>query len=299
MNCLLFRTPPYDKNKTIPQFNGLSDGSVSFFDNGYTNISINLDQKNNKIEASVEGKNIEEYNYIYFFGQGNSRNREVAVAIANILKFKKIKFIDKNVILPKGGGKLLQMTLCATNDLPIPHTIFYSRDVLKTKFKELQKELELPFILKTTNGSQGQEVFLIESENDFDSCCNKQFDPDVEFISQEFLPNHFDYRVLVLGGEMKCIETRTRQSSEKFRNNLAVGGIPEYIHDKSYPKELVTVSQNAAKLLERDVAGVDVIIDERNNKPYIIEINPAPGHKPGSENEKALFNYLFNNTKNA
>jgi D-alanine-D-alanine ligase-like ATP-grasp enzyme len=55
------------------------------------------------------------------------------------------------------------------------------------------------------------------------------------------------------------------------------------------------MAEKSASVLQRQVAGVDIIVNEDTGEPYILEVNPAPGFTYDMDEPpevKALANYL-------
>ena len=284
-SLLIFRTVKGYVNEAI---NTLLNSKEKFetFQSFYDDVLINL-KEDHSSQIHINDTQISDYGIIYFFGP--SKNPELTLVIASYLKTNKIRFIDTSASIGLRGGKLLQMLLCNSSSIPIPQTIFCAKEIIEKHFDKIKAELGFPFIMKSTSGGLGEEVFLIDSLSKvLEVYANF---PDLLFIFQRFVPNSFDYRIMVFGGIPKVVVKRTRSSKSEFRNNVAQGATKEIVDIKSINPELLEIASQCSKVLERNIAGVDIVLEEGTNKPYVLEVNPAPGFN--SEIQLAEFrNYI-------
>jgi gamma-F420-2:alpha-L-glutamate ligase len=78
-------------------------------------------------------------------------------------------------------------------------------------------------------------------------------------------------RLLVIGGKVAAaMERRSRNGG--FKSNISLGGIGTCI---TPPSEMADLAIRAAQSLRLDIAGVDVLYDERGYR--ICEANSSPG----------------------
>lgn len=95
------------------------------------------------------------------------------------------------------------------------------------------------------------------------------------FLVQEYIENDGDFRVMTVG--YKCIGGFKRQvKEEKLILNKSQGNS---IGLKEVPEAVVKTAEAAAKALEVEVAGTDLVISKKNGEVYIIEVNEAPQFK--------------------
>jgi gamma-F420-2:alpha-L-glutamate ligase len=130
-------------------------------------------------------------------------------------------------------------------------------------------------IVKTLSGSYGSGVFMVENRKQFVQMMKmaELTRPSYNIIIQECIEDSFgrDLRVLVVNG--KVAGCMMRQSIDgDFRANLTRGGeaIPYQIDD-----DIEWIGGECARLLNLDIAGVDLLFDE--GKYVICEVNSAPG----------------------
>ena len=127
--------------------------------------------------------------------------------------------------------------------------------------------LPYPFIMKSLDGHGGQEVYLINSEQERLEILKKS---QKHFIYQRYLPNCQYVRVYVLNNQV--VGAVERKNSNDFRSNFSLGG-----EVKAYQpsQEMVGVATKISKLLGATYIGVDFLIDGSNI--YLNEIEDPVG----------------------
>ena len=147
------------------------------------------------------------------------------------------------------------------------------------KSKEAFEKLntKYPIILKTLRGSKGVGVLFVESERGLDSLCQVLYkqDEDADLLLQEFIPNDYDVRVLVLGGKVLANMKRPVIEGD-FRSNVSQGSEPVKI---DLTEVEITECLKAAKAVGGLWTAVDFIPSKNREKepPHILEVNSSPG----------------------
>lgn len=95
------------------------------------------------------------------------------------------------------------------------------------------------------------------------------------FLVQEYVENDGDYRVMTVG--YKCIGGFKRQvKEEKLILNKSQG---QSVGLAEVPPEVAKVAEDAARTLQVEVAGTDLVVDKKTGEVYVIEVNEAPQFK--------------------
>ena len=123
---------------------------------------------------------------------------------------------------------------------------------------EIDKLNTIPFVGKPMRGSMGRGVELLYSKH--------ILRPD--YIYQPYIPNDGDWRIVVIGG--KAVSSIKRKG-KGFLNNLAQGadGWTEWDDEAS------KLAEEAAKALEIEYAGIDIMKDKETGKYYFLECNSS------------------------
>lgn len=168
----------------------------------------------------------------------------------------------------------------------------YPKSAYVETINDLKKELtgwEFPAIVKLSQGGRhGMGTFWIREMGDIEKLVHvlegrrerakekgEKVVPMRGFLIQEYIRNDGDYRVMTVG--YKCIGGFKRQvKEEKLILNKSQGNS---VVVKELPQDVVETAEMAAKVLEVEVAGTDLIRDSKTGKVYIVEVNEAPQFK--------------------
>ncbi len=182
-----------------------------------------------------------------------------------------IKVVNKPKVIENVRDKLFVHNLMQKNKIRQPRTIFLADQ----DFCQIEKSLNLPFVLKDNFGKQGKGVFLIKNEKMFDNKVKLlKKEGKCSIICQEYIEASFgqDIRFYIVGGKVCAVGKRVNKKD--FRSNLALGGKGEtYTPTK---KEL-NLAQKIAKLLNLEVGSVDFMLD--GEKLVFCEANSSAGFR--------------------
>ncbi len=239
----------------------------------FSDLIYRIDGGNTTIVDTVSGKDLATYDFVYLRRCASVPVHAMSCAI--YLHKKAVPFIDSEAIGVGSINKLTQHWRLWSVDLPIPKTIFLSRDRCKEWLSNnLENEFSLPFIMKSTNATRGNDNHLVHSlENALDILTAN---PESDYLLQTFIPNDGDYRAFVIGDQLSLlIHRRTNDSSHT--NNTSQGGQATLVDNNTLSKEIQDACIKAAQSFHRDIAGVDVVIDKTNpDLFYFFEVNRSP-----------------------
>ena len=167
--------------------------------------------------------------------------------------------------------KLHSSQILARNRIPTPRTA-YVRDM-----KDIQRAIEavggLPVVVKVTQGTQGQGVFLRHTIHETTNLVQGLLVTGKAVLIQEYVAESHgkDIRALVVGGKVvACMRRKAR--GREFRSNYHLNGTVEKV---DISEEYAEVACRAARVLGLNVAGVDLL--EGNDGPLVLEVNSSPG----------------------
>jgi hypothetical protein len=152
--------------------------------------------------------------------------------------------------------------------IPMPKTIYKG-----TNNKQLLKQYVafldgFPIIVKTYGGTGGFGVIKIDNFETLNSMADYFISERIDFQLKEFIPSKSCERMTVLGDEV--IYNNTRPNKE---NDFRCDVYNKNAHVKTLSNEINQVAIKATHAANLNYAGVDVIISEKDNKPYILEVN--------------------------
>ena len=146
---------------------------------------------------------------------------------------------------------------------------------------------KFPLIIKLISGTQGIGVSIVDSYASLKSVYQtiKKLNPDSEILLQEKIDSDFDVRVQVLvknfnplqekSGNRVILGTMKRIAvKDDFRTNYSLGGKVDTFEITS---ELEELAYEATTAVGCHWSGVDIMIDKKSKKPYILEVNSSPG----------------------
>lgn len=231
----------------------------------WEDLFIQFDSQNRIFDIFLNDKKINKYDLIFIRTAGKFVDQ--ATVLSHYCQQNKIKFFDKKFLQSHSNSKLLQSLYFYSNNLLFPKTINFSNK--NTSVDNIIKFVGLPLIAKKAVSSRGDSVFLIKTKQKLAEFINKN--NLTKYLFQEFIPNDFDWRILVIGGKAEISEKRVRKVGNDIRNNVKLGAKEIFC---PAPKSINILASKAAKASNITLAGVDII--RNNNKNYLVEINRSP-----------------------
>ena len=176
--------------------------------------------------------------------------------LVELLEQKGIKCFNNSLTNKIANDKYATYQLCKEQGISCLETLL-----------DPPEGLDYPYIMKSLDGHGGQEVYLINSEQERIEIIKKS---QKHFIYQRYLPNSNDVRVYVLNN--KVVAAVERNNNKDFRSNYSLGG-----EVKTYEpnQEMVDIATKISTLLGATYIGVDFLIDESNI--YLNEIEDPVG----------------------
>ncbi len=171
--------------------------------------------------------------------------------------------------LEKVINKSLLVKHAVENSIPTPKTWFVNKS---DDLDEIRKELDFPVVIKPNRGTGGKGITVVDSPEKLKSTYNYVLNQYGPSIIQEKIPFKDKYTVGALFNR-----------DSKVRRVCVLKEVRWYPVDAGAASFVETVKQSdvlkcSLKLLESlnyyGIADVDLVIDERNGKPVLMEINP-------------------------
>ncbi len=167
--------------------------------------------------------------------------------------------------------KLRSIQVLSNHDVPFPATVFL-RDPSRVS-DALAAIGGPPAVLKVLEGTQGVGVILAETAESVQSIVET-----LQLARQNVLLQRFvsecrgrDVRAFVVGDRVVAAMRRTARCGE-FRANVHRGGKAE---GTALAPEVAALAVRAARILQLEVAGVDLL--ESDDGAKVIEVNASPG----------------------
>ena len=245
-------------------------GGLEYLESAHTaleDLSFYIDNNQSVITDQRINKPLSGYGFVYF--KDWLSLPEQAAALAYHLQAKGVPFIDR-VVIQKGSDyhKLLQAYKLTSAGLPIVPTWFAMPDKLVNA--SIDCPLKFPMILKDAVGQKGQNNYLVNNQKELIKITKQN--PDIQFVAQNYIENDFDYRVQVYGYKASLVIKRSKKSGSHL-NNTSAGGKAELIELEDFDKNLLELAESAAKAMNLQVCGVDILVDKSSKEPYVLEVN--------------------------
>lgn len=226
------------------------------------------------------GTNVSDFNAIYFRLVGKAL--ETAALVAEYAKKKRIKIVDriyqKSQVFPITQSKAQEMKTLSDAGVSIPKTIFGSLTEIAKKGPLM---FGFPFIIKSTSGKRGREVYGPKNAKELKMLLVTLFKEEKagkKFFAQEFINCIKRVRVLVVGGKI----VGSISQLTKWRRRVS-GYIPREDEKKIdkfvLSNNLKNLALSAVSATGIDIAGVDILVDEKSGESFVIEVNAAPSWK--------------------
>ena len=167
--------------------------------------------------------------------------------------------------------KLHASQILARNRIPVPRTT-YVRDIIDVE-TAVDFVGGLPVVIKVTQGTQGQGVFLRHTIRESRNLVQGLLLTGRAVLIQEYIAESHgkDIRALVVGDRVVA-SMRRRARGREFRSNYHLNGTVEKV---DLPLEFEEAACRAARVLGLHIAGVDLL--EAKDGPLVLEVNSSPG----------------------
>jgi glutathione synthase/RimK-type ligase-like ATP-grasp enzyme len=250
------------------------DKDVKVFLKKIDDIDILIDK--DEIVMTVDGVDLKDFDLVFFRRVGNMH---VVGSVIIYLDQMGVPFIDEG-LRETGirGDKLTSLVRCFFAGAATIPTYYCNHKDFDKKIKALGKKFGYPLIAKKIHEHFLKGIYIIKNEEDIkllkdhvSTARNKRF------IFQPFIDMECEYRLLVLGDEVRSINSRVMRSFEKMKVDYMDPDTDEiYLGVNDFPKEIKDMAIKVAKTLNIQIAGVDICRERGTGKNYVLEVNRGP-----------------------
>lgn len=283
-------------NVFVGQLQERLQGEVELKWVNYHEFLFEFDTDRLEVRLRSDNTPLSSFDFVYF--KSYFRYSELAGVIATYLEHTGTPFVSSELKNHIPLTKLSQFARLAVAGLPIIKTIFMLRGGFASAYGSLESQLGSPFIFKAIDGSGGDENFLIRDEQQFQDAL--QAFPNLQFVAQSFVQNDSDYRVLIVGDSIELVIKRERHDDSTHLNNTSQGAKATLMEVNQLDPRYRQLCLKAAQVMQREIAGVDLLFESGTNKPFILEVNASPQIGSGAFMEEKLqiySNYYKNMVK--
>jgi len=208
------------------------------------------------------GKTVQDYDFII--------NRYKWGTIKDEIGKRAKKTYNDTDAFNKFVNKYNQYRCIRSEHFEVPASIMSNSTI---DYGTLANSLGTPFVAKGLENSQGQEIFKISTEAEYEQL-RSAFPAEKEWLFQEFVGTSVgrDLRVFSIRG--KPVAAMIRENKNDFRSNYALGASLTPFDDL---KSVEKITEDLYGQTHIDFAGIDLLFGENNY--CFCEINVMPGIK--------------------
>ncbi len=158
-----------------------------------------------------------------------------------------------------------------------------------TSTEAILQQLQLPVFVKPNNGGSSIGMSKVNQPNELQPALDKAFKEDNQILIEEFIKGReFTIGVFKTNGEIITLPiTEVITKKEFFDFEAKYQGLSEEITPAILDNPIAEAIRSAAKkayevLNCRGIVRIDFILNEANNKPYMLEVNTVPGQSEAS-----------------
>lgn len=180
-------------------------------------------------------------------------------------------FNDYNSFL-RCKDKAVANMILRNNDILVPPSILINNHVEPEFLEEIIKEWK-SIIIKPRTNHGGKGIIKIDNYEQF---------LDFYIATKSYIDNYYiekyidfeenDYRVEIFNN--KVVGTYCRGKNGTYKTNISSGG---KMLDKEVPQEFIDIALKSANVLGITTTIVDMIKSRKDNKIYVLEVNPIMG----------------------
>ena len=243
----------------------------------FSELFFDVDGMNANIYLKDEVTKLSDYSFVYF--RGVSENYySIAGSVALYLNHADIDYADKIYQnLGSAGDKFTALLRLAFSGLPVIHTVFCMHDSVGKNIDKIIKRVGLPLIAKEFVSQHGVGIRSVKSVADFEKLGKEvSVNGGKQFMFQKFIAIDKEYRFLVMGDRVRSVQRMYRDTSE-YRLKIDMKRTEEFLPLSDFSEEMKFIAVKAAKVLNLQVAGVDLAVEKGTEKVFLFEVNRGPG----------------------
>ncbi len=248
----------------------------------YSNLQFSF--RNGDVSVKLKGKDLKEFSFAWLSSYWASRTMVYAIKL----------YLDHygiaHTFAEKSTSKLTDLIKFAFKGICMPDTFFTNKTRITDDADELEKVCGYPMIMKDIRGSRGKDSALINNREEL-FAKTADLPKSKKFLFQQFIPNEYDWGVLVADGVVVSGEKSYRNAGE-FRNHALHGAKEVFVPVDEIPAGVKEMALKASKALGLSWSRSDILINKNTGKAYLLEVNRAPGLTSGSAEIGGAQNFI-------
>lgn len=199
--------------------------------------------KDDVLTLMHSGVDIRDFSNVWLSSMWGTRDLAFAVK----LYLKHFNIVHTHV--EKGTSKITDQVLFTLNNIKTPNTYFVSKLDFAKHVDQIEDVCGYPLIIKDITGFGGRNSAFVKDRSELIEKF-AQLPKQKRYLYQSFIPNDYDWGILVANGNVVSAEKSFPKTGE-FRNNSQNGAIEEFIELDEVPehiKDMAIKANNALKL---------------------------------------------------
>lgn len=295
MKKLLVLSDKVNLNKkllVIDYLNKNSGGKYKAYLHAFSDLLFEI--KTGSVKISIDGRtDLAKFDLVFIRRSG--KYIRFMGAITKYLDYKKVDFVDPALReIGLSMDKATASLRLAIKGIPIPDTYFCFRDGIEKFKRNITAGLGFPLIAKAIHSQRNEAIYILKDICDFGKLIGESRD---KFLFQKYIDIDREYRLLVMGEEVKVLEQKSKRDYSNFKVEYIDPNEQSVFLDlDQVSKQMKDLAVRCAKLLSLDIAGVDICVEKKTGKNYVFEVNRGPGmvQDPKRSPElKAFADYLI------
>jgi len=231
-----------------------------------------------EVSITVSGVDIKNYNLVYL-RTIMARNEFLAGSLALYLNYHQIPFIDNGIIYSQRRDKLTSNVKMALMELPVIDTYYCDYTKIAENTGKIVSRFNFPLVSKDIHEHYLKGIYLLKNPSDFKKLFD-EFDDKKQkrIIFQPFININKEYRLLILGDKVESVNVRIARNCDGIKLGYKdENEEEEYLDVNEISPKLRELALKAAKIFDYQICGVDICLDENNDRVYVLEANRSPG----------------------
>jgi glutathione synthase/RimK-type ligase-like ATP-grasp enzyme len=225
----------------------------------YSDLVVTIKDDEVRIFFIDDHSDLTGYDLIYLWAGNKALRHTIALYMRN---YSEGAVVNSESYTFQSMTKLEQNVLLALNNVPVPDSVYTINRENYYKAIELAG-FDFPLVVKAIDGNNGDDNEIVATKTDLRRL---QFN---DVIIQPFIPNDFDYRVVVTGSDIATAYKRIR-SGEGYKNNISQGGSRQIAE---LSPDLKNLAIRAAHAMGREFCGLDILTNKVTGRSVVLEVN--------------------------
>ncbi len=246
--------------------------------------SLEFRFKDNAVSILHKGRDIKTFAAVWLSSSWRSRD------LATTVKLYLDNFKVPNTFVEQSTSKITDNMNFVINKIPCPDTYYVMKSKIMNHLDDIESVCGYPLIMKESKGRHGKNSSYIESREILIRKIQEQ-KKNKRYIFQRYIDNDYDWGVLVADNKVVSAEKSYHKLGE-FRNN--VGATEVFVDILDIPENVKEIALKASKTLGLSWSRSDIVIENKTNLPYLLEVNRFPGITIDSSEVSGACEFLKN-----